>query len=160
MPDRPSESPYRTPTRPVDVEMAIEGGRAKPVTLYLSTQSETRVGPETMDEFLNRVRDFLPVRARESERTFLVRRSAIRTVTVAADQPDVVSPEESLTSVDLVRLELDGGEILEGTLTTVLPPDRPRLSDFFNFDQSTFIPIGVGEGVTYVNRNFISIVWL
>lgn len=160
MPDLPSESPYRTPTRPVDVELSINGSRNREGTLYLSTQSETRVGPETMDEFLNRVRDFLPVRARESETTFLVRRSAIRTVSVVDDEPDVVSPEENLTSVDLVRLELDGGEILEGTLTTVLPPDRPRLSDFFNFDQSTFIPIGVGGGVTYVNRNFVSIVWL
>lgn len=160
MSTRDEESPYRTPTRPVDVELGIAGGRSEPVTLYLSPMSETRAGPETLEEALNRERDFLPVRARESDQMFLVRRRAIRTVTIADDEPDVLPWDEGLASVDLVRLELDGGEIIEGTLATVLPPDRPRLSDFFNFDKSTFIPLAVDEGVTFVNREFISIVWL
>ncbi len=160
MSDPESDSPYRTPTRAVDVELSIAGGRTEEVTLYLSTLSETHAGPETVEEVLNRGRHFLPVRARETDQTFLVRRSAIRTVTVGDDERDVLPHEESLASVDLVRLELDGGETIEGTLATVLPPERSRLSDYFNFSQVTFVPLAVDDGVTYVNRDFISIVWL
>ena len=160
MSDPGSDSPYRTPTRAVDVELSITGGRTEKVTLYLSTVSETHAGAETVDEALNRGRDFLPVCARETGQTFLVRRSAIRTVTIGDDKGDVLPHEESLASVDLVRLELDGGELIEGTLATVLPPERPRLSDYFNLSKVTFVPLAVDEGVIYVNRDFISIVWL
>ena len=68
--------------------------------------------------------------------------------------------EESLASVDLVRLELDGGAIIEGTLATVLPPGKSRLSDYFNVSKVMFVALAVDEGVIYVNRDFISIVWL
>ena len=159
MSDPQGDSPYCTPTRAVDVELGVTGGRTHEVTLYLSTISKTHAGPETVEEALNHDRDFLPVRTREAEQTFLVRRSAIRTVTIGDDEHDVLPHEESLASVDLVRLELDGGEIVEGTLATVLPPERPRLSDFFNDSKATFVPLAVDEGVTYVNRNFVSIVW-
>ena len=124
------------------------------------TLSETHTGAETVEEALNRGRHFLPVRTRETDQTLLVRRGAIRTVTIRDDEGDVLPHEESLASVDLVRLELDGGEIIEGTLATVLPPERSRLSDYFNFSKVTFVPLAVDEGVVYVNRNFISIVWL
>ena len=157
-----SDSPYRAPTRTVDVELSITGGRTEDVevTLFLSTLSETHTGAETVEEALNRGRDFLPVRTRETDQTLLVRRGAIRTVTIGDDEGDVLPHEESLASVDLVRLELDGGEIIEGTLATVLPPERPRLSDYFNFSKVMFVPLAVDEGVIYVNRDFISIVWL
>lgn len=152
-------SPYRTPTRAVPVELSIEGGRVEEVTLYLSTLAETHAGPETVEDALNRARDFIPVRGRETEQIFLVRRSAIRIVSVA-DRDDSQRHEESPVYVDLVRVELDGGESIEGTLATILPPDRPRLSDYFNLIEETFVPISVDEGVRYVNKHFVSIVWL
>ena len=160
MSDPERDSPYRTPTRAVDAELSIAGGRTEEVTLYLSTISETHAGSETVEDVLNSGRHFLPVCARGTDQTFLVRCSAVRTVTVSDGEPDVLAHEESVASVDLVRLELDGGEIIEGTLATVLPPERPRLSDYFNFSEVTFVPLAVEEGVTYVNREFISIVWL
>ncbi len=158
----PSDSPYRTPTRAVDVELSISGGRTGKieieVTLYLSTLSETHAGPETVEEALNHGRHFLPVRLRETDQTVLIRVGAIRTVTVGDDADDVRSHEESLASVELVCLELDGGETIEGTLRTVLPPERPRLSDYFNFSKVKFVPLAVDEGAVYVNRDFISMV--
>ena len=155
-----NESPYRTPTRPLDVRISIEGGRTEEVTLYLALVSETHAGAETLDEALNRDRDFIPVRSKESGETYLVRRGALRSVTVGDGEPDVLPHEESPVCVDLVRLELEGGESLEGTLATVLPPDKPRLSDYFNTRESMFVPLAVEEGVTFVNRDYISVVWL
>ena len=156
-----SESPYRTPTRPVVVEIAFDGDRYETVSLFLSTLSETHAGPETLDEALNHERDFLPVRSNETEQTFLIRRRAIRKVTVSDDVAAECRPhDEAFSRVDLVRLELSGGETIEGTLATVLPPQKPRLSDYFNSGTADFVPLAVEEGVTFVNRDFISIVWL
>jgi len=155
-----SESPYRTPTRAVDVRISLVGGRCEEVTLYLALLAETHAGPETLDEALNRDRDFIPVSSKEMEHAFLVRRGAVRTVSIPDGHPEILHHEESPTCVDIVRLELEGGETLEGTLATVLPPERPRLSDYFNSGETKFIPLAVEEGVTFVNRDFISVVWL
>ena len=80
-----SESPYRALTRAVEVEIALDGDRYETVSLFLSTLSETHAGPETLDEALNHERDFIPVRSNETEQTFLIRRRAIRRVTVSDD---------------------------------------------------------------------------
>ena len=154
-----STSTCRTPTRAVNAEVSVTGGRTEEVTLFLSTLSETHDGPETMEDALNHDRDFLPVRTRETEQTFLMRRMAVRTVTISDDDSEVVAREQSLAAVDLVRLELDGGEMIEGTIATVSPPEKSRLSDFFNYSKAMFVPVAVDDGVTYVNRNFISMVW-
>ncbi len=156
-----SESPYRALTRAVEVEIALDGDRYETVSLFLSTLSETHAGPETLDEALNHERDFIPVRSNETEQTFLIRRRAIRRVTVSDDvAAECRAHDEAFSCVDLVRLELTGGETIEGTLATVLPPQKPRLSDYFNSRATAFVPLAVEEGVTFVNRDFISIVWL
>ena len=151
---------YRTPTRAVDVVLTLSGGKREEVCLYLSTVAETHAGPESLDEALNRDRDFLPVRARETEQTFLVRRSAIATIAVGDVDPELLRHPDAPTCVDLVQLQLDSGETVEGTLATVLPPGTPRLSDYFNFDEPAFVPLAVDDGVLFVNRDHISIVWL
>lgn len=155
-----SDISCRTPTRPVDVELVLERGRSLPVTLFLSELAETHSGPETMAETLNRNRAFLPARARGEGETCLVRRSAIRMVLVPLEVADRVGVEEGADYVDFVRVELESGESLSGTIKTVLPPDKARLSDYFNYTDSQFLAIAVESGVAYVNRDFISVVWL
>ncbi len=156
-----SDTPYRTPTRAVVVEIVFDGDRSENVTLFLSTLSETHAGPETLDEALNHERDFLPARSNETEQMLLIRRCAIRSVTVSDNvAAECRTHDEALSRVDLVRLELTGGETIEGTLATVLPPQKPRLSDYFNSKGPAFVPLAIEEGVTFVNRDFISIVWL
>lgn len=156
----PSEESVRIPTRPVDVELQIVGGRKESVIIYLDTVSERHAGPETVAEALNRDRAFLPFRSKESDETFLVRRGAIRIVFDNHDPSKTLSHENAPGFVDLVTLQLDTGETIEGTLATVLPPDRSRLSDFFNLTQDQFIAVEVADGVSYVNRDFISVVCL
>ena len=156
-----SEYPYRSPTRAVLVEIALGGDRYETVSLFLSTLSETHPGAETLDDALNHERDFLPVRSNETEQTFLIRRRAILRVTVSDDvAAECRANDEAFSCLDLVRLELTDGETIEGTLATVLPPQKPRLSDYFNGGATAFVPLAVEEGVTFVNRDFISIVWL
>jgi len=153
---------YRVPTRAVDAEIEIEGGRREDVTFYLADVAETHEGAETMAEALNRPRKFVPVRSRETSELFLVRRSAIVTVRVAqGERPHLVQTVEGLTSfIDFVRLELHGGEVLEGAVATLLPPENARMSDYFNLDAADFAPLSIGESVVYVNKEFINVVHL
>jgi hypothetical protein len=154
---------YRVPTRAVDAEIEIEGGRLEEVTFFLAAAAETHEGPETMGEALNRRRKFVPVRARGTGALLLLRRSAIVTVRVGEEEgPDPVPGVEGLTSfIDFVRLELHGGERLEGAVATRLPPENARMSDYFNLDDLDFAPLQVGEGgVVYVNKEFINLVYL
>jgi hypothetical protein len=161
-PERGGESPYRVPTRAVPAEIEIHGGRREEVTFYVATSAETHEGHETMAEALNYERRFLPVRSRQSNELFLVQRDAIVTVTVGHDErPHLLQSVEGLMSaIDFVRLELKGGEILEGALATLLPPENPRMSDYFNLDDVAFVPLLVGESVVYVNKAFITLVRL
>jgi hypothetical protein len=150
---------YQVPTRAVDAEIEIEGGRREDVTFYLAEVAETHEGPETVAEALNRRRKFVPVRSRASAELVLVRRSAIVTVRVAL--PNADQAVEGLTSfIDFVRLELHGGEVLEGAVATLLPPENARMSDYFNLDAADFAPLSVGESVLYVNKEFINVVHL
>ncbi len=115
-----------------------------------------------MDEALNRIRRFVPVHSRGRGELFLVRRDALATVSVGRDEgPGLLDTVESVaSSIDFVRLELRGGEVLEGALAIVLPPENPRLSDYFNLDRVAFVPLLVGESVVYVNKEFITLVRL
>ncbi len=153
---------YRIPTRAVDAEIEIEGGRREDVIFYLADVAETHEGAETMADALNGPRKFVPVRSRATSELILVRRSAIVTVRVAqVERPHLVETVEGLTSfIDFVRLELHGGEVLEGAVATLLPPENARMSDYFNLDAAVFAPISVGESVIYVNKEFINVVHL
>ena len=48
---------------------------------------------------------------------------------------------------------------IEGTLASFLPPEKRRMSDYFNMAE-TFIPLEVEEGVTYLNKSYVRFVWL
>lgn len=156
------ESPYVVPTRAVDAEIEIEGSRREEVIFYLATAAANHEGAETMDEALNRIRRFVPVRSRENGELFLVRRKALTTVSVGREEgPHLLQAVAGLSSsIDFVCLELRGGEVLEGALATVLPPENSRISDYFNFDDVVFVPLLVGESVVYVNKAFITLVRL
>ncbi len=153
---------YRIPTRAVDAEIEIEGGRREDVTFYLADVAKTHEGAETLADALNRPRKFVPVRSRATSKLLFVRRSSIVTVRVSQAEPGhLAQTVEGLTSfIDFVRLELHGGEVLEGAVATLLPPENARMSDYFNLDAADFAPLSVGESVVYVNKEFINVVHL
>lgn len=156
-----AESPYRVPTEAVDARIRVHSGKELDVTFFLSSLSETHSGPETVEETLNRPRAFIPLRLRDSGESFLVRRENVRTVAVGREVRHLLSSNETSGGcVDVVRLELEGDLEVEGTMATIAPLEYPRLSDYFNHADMSFIPIFVGEGVTFVNKSYISTVWL
>ncbi len=155
-----TSSDYRLPTHPVDAKLVLSDGREEQVTLFLRPAAPTHSGPESLDEFLNGSRRFLPVKSQDSGQSFLVQRDSIQRVEVDENAPVLSHMSSELaTSIDLVRIEMTDALVVEGTLTSFLPPEKNRISDFFNMAE-TFIPIEVEEGVTYVNKSYVTIVWL
>ncbi len=149
-------------TRAVEAEIEIEGGRREEVTFFLANAAATHEGTETVAEVLNRRRKFVPVRSRTTKELLLVRRSAMVTVRVAQEENAQSSQgvEGLVSFIDFVRLELHGGEVLEGAVSTLMPPENPRMSDYFNLDGPDFAPLRMGESLVYVNKEFINLVHL
>ena len=143
---------YRIPMVPVPAEILLLGRAPIAVTLHLATLSGTHPGGETVDEFLNSERRFIPAHDREDGRVVLLNRDAIVWVRVRADAPMEFGREEHVAAMmDLVRVELEEGSSVEGTLRDVSAAPDARLSDVFNHP-AQFFPLEAEERITYVNK--------
>ena len=151
---------YRLPTRPVEARLILSNGKQEEVTLFLATVTEPRRAPESLDEFLSGSRRFIPVESKNNGKRLLVNLDSLQRIEVGDDAPVLLRTDaNSAPCVDLVRIEMMDDVVLEGTLASILPPERGRMSDFFNMED-TFIALEVEEGVTYVNKRYIAKVWL
>jgi hypothetical protein len=116
-------SPYQGLTHPVDARITLAEGKVEEGTLFLGSRSSSHSGPETLDEFLNHPRSFLPVRSKKTGQSYLLNRESIQRVEVDASAPILFRIDEKVaTNVDLVRLELTDGSVLEGTLRSAQHP--------------------------------------
>lgn len=157
--DSQSASPYRVPTSPVNAKLVFIEGRVEEVTLFLSSLSGIHAGPESLDEFLNHTRQFIPVKSKAKDESFLVNRENLQRVEVGLEAPVLFRMEDKMAPcVDLVRFEMANGAMVEGMLQSSGPTEKGRLSDSFNQSQ-TFIPIQSGEKVSYINKNHVLAVW-
>jgi hypothetical protein len=151
-----SGSPYRIPTHPIEARLVLSNGKREVVTLFLASASKSHPGPESMDEFLNRLGQFLPVRWEESDQSRLVNRDVIQRVEVNAETPvPSVKEGKQATHIDLIRVEMADGSFLEGTLPYVVSPQNPRVSDFINQPQ-IFFSLQIGSEIVYVNKRFVT----
>lgn len=143
--------PYRVPTNAFEVTLVFDGGIREEVTVFLAPLSGRHAGEETVDEFLGSGRTFLPVR-RAGGASCLVSRDALLCVEVGPEVPTALGREETAAgALELVRLELEGGVELEGTLRLLGPAQSRRVSDAFNGTEQ-FVPLERGERTVYVNK--------
>jgi len=144
----------RVPTVPVDVDLLLSDGTAARVTIHLSSSSPFHDGSETLDEFFDAPRGFLPVRDSDG-RTQLIGRHAIVTATAPASAPLLSRlPGRVLDTIFFLKLHLDTGEVLEGTLVANLPTAAARVSDAFNMVEE-FLPLESSDTVTFVRKDRI-----
>ncbi len=141
----------RIPIAPIQVEFTVSDGSVFEGTIFLSLNSPLHDGPETLDEFFNSARSFLPVRAKAG---FLLLGSDSILIAKADAQAPLLSrlPGRAVGSVLLVRLRLDNGAEVEGTFASSLPPELSRASDAFN-QSGTFLPIESSEAVFLVRKD-------
>ena len=150
-----SNEQIRVPTAAVAATVSTSDGTTREVTVFLALASPSHGGPETIDEFLNSPRPFLPVKTSEGKPN-LIGAESIRTFTVGADAPMLSRlPGRDLPGIHFVTLCLEDGTMIEGTLIANQPPDQRRVSDAFNAE-GRFVPIETGGAVTYVQKSRIT----
>jgi hypothetical protein len=145
----------RIPTLPVEVAVRTSRGDSRRVTIFLSRTSSFHEGPETLDEFLNAPRPFLPAQSADGL-SYLVGREAVVCVSASSSAPVLSKmPGRVASSIHFVRLLLEDGTEVEGTMAANLPLAHSRVSDAFN-QADTFVPIESADLVIYVRRSKIA----
>ena len=145
----------RVPTLPLEVSIALADGRREDVTLFLSSTSPFHEGPETLDEFLEEHRRFIAVRPRDGK-SFLLGIDGILYLSAPSSAPILSRlPGRVSSTINLVRVRLEEGDEIEGTLLANLPADLSRVSDAFNQPEA-FIPIESGDRVVYVKKSRVT----
>src|SRR5690349_15309960 len=149
-----NDEEMRVPIAPIEVEFTVSDGSVFEGTIFLSLNSPLHDGPETLDEFFNSPRSFLPVRAKTG--FLLLGADSILMARADAGTPLLSRlPGRAVGSVFLVRLRLENGAEVEGTLASNLPPELSRASDAFNHSE-TFLPIETSEAVFLVRKDRVT----
>ena len=148
-------TPARIPTIPIVVSVTMGDGRSVEMTFFLAAASPSHEGPETVDEYLNSSRRFVPARYADG-RSHLVGLEAVVSVVVPRDAPLLSRlPGWVVTNLDFVKLRLSNGAEVEGMSLASRPPESARLSDIFNEDEP-FIAVEGENGVIFVRKSAVS----
>lgn len=133
------------------VRLIFLWGEAIDAALYLRDTASPSGDREGLGVRLNEPEvSFLPFST--ESRTELVRVAAVAYVEHPDKLPEVTQLERLGAIAHPVETELMTGEILRGELLGFGSPDRPRLSDLLN-SEDTFLPFLAGERTLYVNRD-------
>jgi hypothetical protein len=141
----------RVPTIPVEVTINLVGGRQETVMFYLSAASRSHHGPESLEEFLDRAASFVPTRLTTGD-SALISRDAILSVVAARDAG--TREEIALSALDMVRVMMREGPVIEGVLRHADPDDHARLSDHLNL-AAAFFAVESGDTTHYVNKHHV-----
>jgi len=140
---------YRLPVRLVTLAGSSFEGK-----LFLRSEGEHHLGPETVRERLNDPEaTFLPCEI--GERVELVRLTGLAYVEHWGPLPEVEAEEEMGAERPSVEMLLDSGEVLAGTLVYILPPERHRVLDHLNSPNLRFFVLRRGEATLYINRQAV-----
>lgn len=158
MPER-----YHVPKHEISARVLLPDGSRRELTLYLSERAERHAGPERPSDLLNGDEPFVPVRFADADFA-LLRRSSIVALTVdvedemvdAADADELYSPESAPEGAERreVRVVLEDGSDVTGTMTYVMPPGERRLQDYLN-RAPPFVRVRDGQEVELVNAERI-----
>ena len=143
------EQDYKIPKREVTVEILFDdnSGKFQPYVLFLNEFSEYRKGEETVEEFLKRNVDFIPVKEPGTGNTSIINKEEIICLNEARSI-DMQSPQTA-TLILRNRFKLQVAHIVE------LPEFRSRVQDYLNNDLQ-FLIFGFKGTKLYVNKSKIS----
>ena len=151
----------RVPMRAIPVDLRLRSGAKLHVTLHLAEAVQDHEGGETMMDFLEADRHFLPVHD-DDGKLLLLNRDGIVYLRIARDATPVLSMSASssadgLRAVDVVNVSLpftDDDAALVGVLANELPPDETRVSDIVNGPEQ-FLAIEDDRGTVYLQKHLV-----
>ncbi len=145
----------RVPTVPVSIEFILSDGATLEATIHLSSMSSFHDGSETLDEFFNAARLFLPVHG-AGGKPMLVGRRAIVAAKASPAAPLLSRlPGRVPEVIYFLKLHLETGGVVEGTLLANLPAVHSRVSDAFN-QADEFVPIEGADFVAFVCKDRVT----
>lgn len=155
---------YQVPKSEVPARALLPDGSRKDVHLYLSERAERHSGPERPSDLLNGDELFVPVRFADTGFALLQRTSVLVVAVRAGDElrpgagegaglVETGDPPEGAERRE-VRVVLDQGTEVEGTITYVMPPGERRLQDFLN-QTDDFVRVRDDDRIKLVNTRRI-----
>lgn len=152
---------YEVPKHQVPARIVLPGSEPRDARLFLSERAERHTGPERPGDLLNGDQPFFPV-SFDDTGFALLRRTSVLVVTVRAEdelvagatdgQGIVEEEEEDADGAERhdLRLVLDRGPALEGTMTYLMPPGERRIQDYLN-QADDFVRLRRGDRIHLVN---------
>lgn len=136
----------------VAVVLALDGSDPQEHFAFLSPFSERREGPETLADYLNGSRRFLPMMVSGVPK--MINRDRVLWVQYEK-LPSIVELDSTFVE-RLTIIELADGSRIEGTIPI---EDRPRelsrISDVLNDARESFVRIDADDDTYFVNKAFI-----
>lgn len=149
---------FRVPKERASVLVTIPPRPPTEMFLFLSPFSQSHQGPETPADLFNEPEPFIPL-FRDSGEVALARRDTIAWVQVADPRRWERHYYETRTGAPeaRVRLEFDGGSILEGAIALLAPSGSRRVADVMNRLEG-FLHLERGDDLFLVNPRRVTLV--
>jgi hypothetical protein len=142
------DSELRIPKNEVRVEIRLsDGGESEDFFFFLNQCSPFHHGPETLDEFLNACRGFIPVRHAARQEALLLNMNDI--LFVHEKEPCEESGERT------IRLQFHGLVEMEVRHFEMQPLFHARPIDFFN-SAPAFLSFLHGGRKIYINKSHVA----
>ena len=157
------------PKRTVRVELRVHDGPLLLGDLFLDEASALHTGPQTLSEYLAQPEAFIPLRLAaeapaKGELLFLAKSSIARfrvrdddeAGPVPWDEMPLLPADEADAPPEVrVRIEMRGGDLIEGEMVGALPPEHRRLIDYLN-QRGAFLALRQGDDIHIVNKAFVA----
>jgi len=140
------------PKRKISVEVAYEERPGECVkqnfTLFLNQFSPNHKGEETIDEFLNGGKQFIPASKEQSGEFIIANLDAVLYV------KEILKVETSEESEKPLTIHFTSGDVIEVEHYEELPRFRSRPTDYLN-SESKFLLYLYEKSKVYINKNRI-----
>lgn len=160
--------PYEVPKHEINAELILPGVEPRRIRLFLAERAERHSGRERPSDLLTvSEASFFAIREPEGD-VALVRRDAVVVLSVPASAeagPErVLQPaggeadaSSDVALVETVRVQMEDGREVEGTIREMMPTGERRILDYLN-RADPFVPLRDGDTIRFVNRARISCV--
>jgi len=133
------------------VELVVAGSGPEEHVIFLSPASEDHALSETVEDYLQGPRRFLPMSSGGIPK--IVNRDHILWLKVEGKSAE--TEEEEITLVKETIVELVDGTRLEGYVRIGAPIIHPRVSDLMNQDSEPFLRMEDSGSIYYINKAMI-----
>jgi hypothetical protein len=152
---------YRIPRVEIAAQITMGDNQVRIARLFLGTHAEGHPGPERPSDLLNHAAPFLP--AMERKQVVFLNLDAVHVITVEAELEfgtlDMMWLDAALQqrTHQRVQVGMQGGAVVRGELTYLMPEGSRRVQDFLNA-APRFFALRDGNVARFVNRQHV--VWL